>query len=90
MSFFHFRNADSDDSDSDEITIQPHLPISQRSDNDSSQKVDSIKDLFKEKFMFKLTVIQIYSWFVNGCSYYGITLAAGHQGHQSLYWGTAM
>jgi hypothetical protein len=47
-------------------------------------------DLFKDKFMLKLTLIQIYSWFVNGCAYYGITLAAGHQGHQNLYWGTAM
>jgi len=78
-----FVNAESDDSDSDDdITIQPHLP--------SSQRLDSIMDLFKDKYMLKLTLIQIYSWFVNGCAYYGITLAAGHQGHQNLYWGTAM
>lgn len=82
-------SADSDDSDSDDITIQPHLPASQRSDSDPSQQIDSIKDVFKDKFLLKLTLIQIYSWFVNGCSYYGITLAAGHQSSQSLYWGTA-
>ena len=85
-----YRNAESDDSDSEDITIQPHLPMSQRSDADPSQQTDSIKDVFNDKFLFKLTLIQIYSWFVNGCSYYGITLAAGHQSHQSLYWGTAM
>ena len=58
--------------------------------DDSALQMDSIKDVFKDKFLLKLTMIQIYSWFVNGCSYYGITLAAGHQSHQSLYWGTAM
>ena len=78
-------NLSSSDEDSedeeDKITIQPHL---------KSNKVleDSVKDLFADKFLLTLTLIQTYSWFCNSASYYGLTLAAGDSG--DLYMGTAL
>lgn len=77
---------DSEDSE-DEITIQPHIPPSQRSANEPP---DSWFDLFTDKFLLKMTLIQIFCWFVNGMAYYGLTLAAGETSKDSLYWGTAI
>ena len=42
----------------------------------------SILALFKKWPLFVLTSIQIYSWFVNSCSYYGLTLAAASSGNE--------
>ena len=72
----------SDEDSEDEITIQPHLP------NTTKISDDSVKDLFTDKFLLALTLIQFYSWFCNSASYYGLTLAAGNTG--DLYLGTAL
>jgi len=51
-------------------------------------------DLFTRRALFSLTVVQIYSWFVNSATYYGLTLAAaagdgsGQQGDR--YMSTAL
>lgn len=78
-------NDDTDTEDSEEeITVQPHLPPPQR----KLVAQDSITDILKDNFLIKLSSIQIYCWFVNCLSYYGLTIAAGDK--KSLYWGTAM
>lgn len=41
---------------------------------------DSILDLFRHPILLQLTLIQLFSWFVNGATYYGLTLAAGSNG----------
>ena len=38
---------------------------------------EGLSDLFSHRQLGLLTVIQIYSWFVNSAAYYGLTLAAG-------------
>ena len=43
----------------------------------SGKKADSLKDLFTHPTLLLLTLIQLFSWFVNGATYYGLTLAAG-------------
>lgn len=74
-------SSDEDSEDEDKITIQPHL-------TSTTVLGDSVKDLFVDKFLLSLTLIQIYSWFCNSASYYGLTLAAGTSG--DLYMGTAL
>ncbi len=81
--------SDSEDDSEEEIDIQPHLPPSQKSGSGQVPS-DSIRDLFKDKFLAKITLIQIYCWMVNGGSYYALTLAAGKTSEGSLYWGTAL
>ena len=73
---------DSSSGDSDdgiEITIQPHLP---------SKPNDSIKHLFKQKYLAMITIIQIIAWMTNALTYYALTLAAGSS--DDLYLGTAL
>lgn len=41
---------------------------------------NSIMDLFRHPILLQLTMIQLFSWFVNGATYYGLTLAAGSTG----------
>ena len=43
----------------------------------SVKKHDSLKDLFTHPTLLLLTLIQLFSWFVNGATYYGLTLEAG-------------
>lgn len=50
---------------------------------------DSILKLFTKKRLTAVTVILCYNWFVNGASYYGMTLAAGDIG-TDIYTGTAL
>ena len=57
-------------------------------DNSTSSK-DSIKKLFTKKRLTGVTLILCYNWFVNGASYYGMTLAAGDIG-TDIYTGTAL
>ena len=42
-----------------------------------SAKTEGLKDLFSTRQLALITVIQIYSWFVNSAAYYGLTLGAG-------------
>ena len=37
---------------------------------------DSVLDLFRQPALLPSTAIQMYSWFVNGVTYYGLTVAA--------------
>ena len=81
-------SSENEDEDSeDEITIQPHLPAQAKS---SSQEADNVSSLFANKFLLMLTLIQIWSWFVNSCSYYGLNLVAGDFGGGDLYTGVAL
>ena len=50
------------------------------SKNSTVKKSDSLKDLFNHPVLLSLTLIQLFSWFVNGATYYGLTLAAGSGG----------
>ncbi|XP_023328824.1 solute carrier family 22 member 3 [Eurytemora carolleeae] len=50
---------------------------------------EGLMDLFSKWELAVLTIIQIYSWFVNSSSYYGLTLAAGSSGG-GLYTTTAL
>ena len=76
--------SENDDEDSeDEITIQPHL-------KPQASPADSLSSLFADKFLVTLTSIQIWSWFVNSCSYYGLNLAAGDFGGGDLHSGVAL
>jgi MFS family permease len=80
------------------ITINPNMRSSGQPQHNNDCTVnedgllltDSVMDLFKHKFLTKLTLIQLYSWFVNGVSYYGLTLAAGSTNKRDLYMGTAL
>ena len=51
-----------------------------KSNGSSKVNENSIKDLFCHPILLQLTLIQIFSWFVNGATYYGLTLAAGSGG----------
>ena len=42
---------------------------------------DTIIDLMRHPILLQLTMIQLFSWFVNGATYYGLTLAAGSGGN---------
>ena len=46
------------------------------SDNDQEGS-GQLLDLFKNPILFLLTMIQVFSWFVNSLCYYGLTIAAG-------------
>ena len=37
---------------------------------------DSVVDLLRQRALLPSTLIQMYSWFVNGMAYYGLTIAA--------------
>jgi len=50
---------------------------------------DSILNLFTKARLTSVTLILCYTWFVNGASYYGLTLAAGSIG-TDIYTGTAL
>jgi len=50
---------------------------------------EGVTDLFSRPELFMMTMIQIYSWFVNSASYYGLTLAASSAGGD-LYTATAL
>jgi len=54
-----------------------------------SAKTEGLKDLFSTRQLALITVIQIYSWFVNSAAYYGLTLGAGSLGG-GLYVATAL
>ena len=72
------------DSDSEEdITIQPHL-------HPKTSQVDGVSNLFGNTYLLTLTLIQLWSWFVNSCSYYGLNLAASDLGHGDLYLGLVL
>ena len=44
---------------------------------------DSVVDLMRHPALLQLTMIQLFSWFVNGATYYGLTLAAGSGGEHN-------
>ena len=73
---------DSDDSDDDdiEITVQPHLP---------PKPNDSVRGMFKHKYLAIITWVQIFAWMMNSLTYYALTLAAGSS-YDNLYLGTAL
>ena len=41
------------------------------------QKSSGILDLFSSSSLAGMTIIMMYSWFVTGASYYGLTLIVG-------------
>ena len=51
---------------------------------------EGLSDLFRTRQLAEVTIIQIYSWFVNSAAYYGLTLAAGAAGSADLYTATAL
>eukprot|EP00092_Neocalanus_flemingeri_P021469 GFUD01023281.1.p1 GENE.GFUD01023281.1~~GFUD01023281.1.p1 ORF type:complete len:485 (-),score=105.58 GFUD01023281.1:42-1496(-) len=57
------------------------------SENKSS--TESVLELFTKRKLFLVTMVLCYNWFVNGASYYGMTLAAGAMG-SNIYTGTAL
>eukprot|EP00092_Neocalanus_flemingeri_P010126 GFUD01010911.1.p1 GENE.GFUD01010911.1~~GFUD01010911.1.p1 ORF type:complete len:513 (-),score=125.09 GFUD01010911.1:172-1710(-) len=52
-------------------------------------ETEGLTDLFRHRQLGVLTVIQVYSWYVNSAAYYGLTLAAGSSGGD-LYTSTAL
>lgn len=65
------------------------LDISLRPAPPSSQGVDTVGRLLSRKRLRGVTLILFYNWFVNGASYYGLTLAAGAMG-TDIYTGTML
>ena len=45
--------------------------------NGRNRNTDGLLDLFFHPLLLQLTLIQVFSWCVNGATYYGLTLAAG-------------
>ncbi|CAM1299026.1 slc22a6 (predicted) [Pycnogonum litorale] len=45
-----------------------------------NKKYDSLQQFFTNCYLFKLIIIQSYSWFVTSSMYYGLTLTAGELG----------
>lgn len=50
----------------------------------SKTNSDSVMDLMRHPMLLQLTIIQLFSWFVNGATYYGLTLAAGSGGENGF------
>jgi len=57
--------------------------------DDGLNKSEGLLDLFRSSPLCLATLTQLYSWFVNSASYYGLTLAAGGTGGD-LYTATAL
>ena len=58
--------------------------------DDDNKVVEGLTDLFRTRQLAAVTMIQIFSWFVNSGSYYALTIAAGAAGSADLYTGTAL
>lgn len=64
-------------------------PGTKSSSKNKCSKSEGVLRLFQHPLLFVLTMIQIFSWFVNSASYYGLTLAASSAGGD-LYTATAL
>jgi len=72
------------------INTKTEINLKNKSVKDkSTQNKDSILKLFTRRRLTVVTLILLYNWFVNGASYYGMTLAAGDIG-TDIYTGTAL
>lgn len=55
----------------------------------SMKKSQGVRDLISHPYVLMLTSIQVYSWFVNSATYYGLTMAASDLGGD-VYISTAL
>ena len=67
-----------------EINLRPRSAASE-----NKPRTESVLNLFTGTRLCLVTVVLCYNWFVNGASYYGMTLAAGAMG-SNIYTGTAL
>ncbi|CAL4079383.1 unnamed protein product [Meganyctiphanes norvegica] len=58
-------------------------------DKSKDKKAAGLHDLASHPYVLMLTLIQLYSWFVNSATYYGLTMAAGEIG-SNVYTSTAL
>jgi len=70
-------------------------PTSEKTTTTANQNTDSLAHLLTRKEVASLTLIQVYSWFANSGTYYGLTLAAGGESgsaapHSAVYLSTAL
>ena len=61
-----------------------------RKSGDKFNVNEGLSNLFGQRKLVIVTMIQIYSWFVNHVAYYGLTLAASVDGSADLYTATAL
>jgi len=72
------------------VNSKLNISLKSSSVKDNSRVIgDSALKLFSKKRLLAVTLILCYNWFVNGASYYGMTLAAGDIG-TDIYTGTAL
>ncbi|XP_071525816.1 solute carrier family 22 member 15-like isoform X2 [Panulirus ornatus] len=71
--------------------LPPHweLSLSEDKKEESQKRPQGIGLLISHRYVFLLVLIQIYSWFVNSATYYGLTMAASDLGGD-VYISTAL
>jgi len=74
---------------SEKVKLELDSPKKTDVSTPASARSEGLTDLFRHRQLGVLTVIQIYSWYVNSAAYYGLTLAAGSAGG-GLYTATAL
>ena len=62
---------------SEKVKLELDSPKKTDVSTPASARSEGLTDLFRHRQLGVLTVIQIYSWYVNSAAYYGLTLAAG-------------
>ena len=72
------------------LTDKLKLLLDSNEEKADAKVVEGLTDLFKSRQLAMVTLIQIYSWFVNSGAYYALTIAAGSAGSADLYTATAL
>nr|XP_027228861.1 LOW QUALITY PROTEIN: solute carrier family 22 member 15-like [Penaeus vannamei] len=69
--------------------LPSHWELKSSGGKNKEKKSNGVRDLVSHPYVLLLTLIQIFSWFVNSCTYYGLTMAASNLGGD-VYISTAL
>ncbi|XP_042855678.1 solute carrier family 22 member 15-like isoform X2 [Penaeus japonicus] len=69
--------------------LPSHWEVKSTGGKNKEKKSNGVRDLVSHPYVLVLTLIQIFSWFVNSCTYYGLTMAASNLGGD-VYISTAL
>lgn len=64
----------------DKLPSNWELAVDKGKEKSKAKKSQGVRDLASHPYVLMLTLIQLYSWFVNSACYYGLTMAASDIG----------